>query len=213
MEHSGNPYRQPLLSTLDLRLVVELQSVIHSQTSRAVIVQPVERVSHIKCIAVLVTHIVLAVVVWHHILSDKKSVADSDIPMPCLKVDLTSSREYIVSDIIPVVLKGLQPAQAGRKTLHTDLFAEIEPHIWIQKDIVHYPLMLKGVCIVIHIGRISEREEWGHKAFSAGEYHKAFTRIVSVLAHPVTGYLKLRLRSSDLNEKTFKIVVIESKGV
>ena len=66
---------------------------------------------------------------------------------------------------------------------------------------------------MIHISGISESQQRKHKSFTAGKYHEALPAVRAELTHPVAAHLKLSLRTTELEENTLKIVIIESEGI
>ena len=64
-------------------------------------------------------------------VKEEKPVPDTYIPVGDIKIQFSSSREDIMSDIDSVMLHGLNPAEPHIEFLEFNHLAELETHIWI----------------------------------------------------------------------------------
>ena len=134
-----------------MRLIIHLKPVIQSCCLTAVIMYTVERIPEIQSVAIFVSTGINGIIIRHHVISEEKPVPDTYIPVGDIKVQFSSSREDIMSDIDPVMLHGLNPAESHIELLEFKHPAELETHIWIDQDIVYHSPCLFGTCKMIHI--------------------------------------------------------------
>ena len=196
-----------------MRLIKRFESVVHSRTIRAVIMNPVERITHVQTVTVFITTGIQAVVIRHHVCAIEKLVAYAHIPLPHLEIKLAAAREDIMSHKDPVVLHGLEPSETHRELLHVHPAAEIEFHIRIQQDIVNHSPRLSGACEMIHVCSISHVHDRSHMTHPGRENHEFLFSGISRLAHPVASDFPICLRTIYLQEKSLEIIVIKPEGI
>lgn len=102
----------------------------------------VKRITRIQFGTVLEPAFILPVIVRHHVSSVEKHVLHCDIPLSCFQIEMPATREYIISYMFPVMLKGLEPAKSQRKCLERQLVRKVETGIGIYQNIVHKSLNL-----------------------------------------------------------------------
>ena len=133
--------------------------------------------------------------------------------MPCLKSDFSSTGEYIVSYVHPVVLEYFNPSGTYRKFIQPYQRSEISLDIRVKEEIVHKALDRFRIGEMVHICRISQAEERQDLARSGSEYHEPFPMIFRILPHPVAAGFEICVLSPELQKQALNIVVIEFQGI
>ena len=88
----------------------EFETVVHSEAFRAVVMNPIERISEIKAGAIFIAAGVGAVVLRHHGAAVEDAVAQADVPFAEFEIEFGSVWAGVLTYVPAVVLESLKPA-------------------------------------------------------------------------------------------------------